>query len=229
MGPHNLIRVLSKLGYCSRKEALSLVKSGAVSVNGRVALSPGLEILEGSKITVNGQLIRKSRYRYIILNKPSGYVTTRSDELNRKTVYDLLTKIPEWLSPVGRLDKETEGLLIFTNDTSYANFLTDPVNGVPRTYRVLVNGEITPDIVQKILKGIDIGSGEHSRPIGCKILKNDKETTLLDLTLTEGKNREIRRLFDSLSRKVLSLTRISYGPYKLEDIPRGEWREVSRL
>ncbi|MFA6079020.1 MAG: pseudouridine synthase [Candidatus Omnitrophota bacterium] len=226
---NNLIRTISKSGYCSRKEALRLVQANAVKINGKPALDPGRKMNPSDRITVNGRPLAKKEARYIIMNKPSGYVTTREDELGRPTVYEFLKDVKGWVFPVGRLDLDSEGLLIFTNDTKLGSILTEPRYEVERTYEVLIDGTLGCEDITAILKGVDIGRGQTSRAKHIKILGSRDGSTLVEITLTEGKNREIRRLFESFGSSVKSLKRIRFGPFKLGNLKPGKWIEVTDI
>ncbi|MFA4982384.1 MAG: pseudouridine synthase [Candidatus Omnitrophota bacterium] len=223
----NLIRSLSKSGVCSRKQALGLVKGGKVAVNGRIVLDPGKNIMERDLISVDGEAVCVRKKRYILLYKPVGYVTTRNDELGRPTVYEFLKDVKEWVFPVGRLDKDSEGLLIFTNDTRFGDRLTDPKYRVPRTYKVTVKGVIEQDDISRLGNGIEIGHGETAKPSKVVIISRDKTSTQLEITLVEGKNREIRRMFECLKKPVLQLIRTRFGPYGIGSTQPGKWREIS--
>lgn len=226
---NNIIRTLSKLGECSRRQALILVQGGRVRINGQAVLDPGKMVKAHDSISIDGTPVSEKKKQYILLYKPAGYITTRKDELNRKTVYELLSGLKEWVSPVGRLDKESEGLLILTNDTEFGNILTDPKYRIPRTYKVTINGILTPEDVIKILHGVIISQNEVSKPTQIKILNIDRTSTVLEITLIEGKNREIRRLFDILGKPVLRLIRTAFGPYRLRSIKPGQWHEIPRI
>lgn len=226
--PHSIIRVLSKQGFCSRKQAVGLVKSGKVRVSGQVVRDPGAKISDDAKLTVSGGLASKKRDIYIMLHKPAGYVTTRSDERGRPTVYHFLKDIKEWIFPVGRLDKDTEGLLIFTNDTNFGERLTNPVCGIQRTYRARLDGCLTDEDIAAIEEGADIGKGDICRPAKVAIISTEKHGQTVEITLTEGKNREVRRIFEALGKPVKHLLRIRFGPYKLGSLKPGEWRMFNR-
>lgn len=224
---HNLIRSLSKSGVCSRKQALELVKDGKVVVNGRIVTDPGKKVMGKDRISVNGEAISTNKKRYILLHKPAGYVTTRNDELGRFTVYEFLKDVKEWVFPVGRLDKDSEGLLLFTNDTRFGDRLTDPKYRVPRIYKVTVKGVISQDDLARLRKGIEIGNGETAKPETVKIIGHDKASTVMEIKLTEGKNREIRRMFECLEKPVLRLIRTKFGPYAIDSTQPGKWHEIS--
>lgn len=221
-----LARIIAKRGACSRSQAFELVEAGRVTVNGCVVTDPIRTVADRDTILVDGKPIGAKASRYILLHKPAGYVTTRSDERGRRTVYDLIGGMKEWVFPVGRLDMDSEGLLIITNDTTLGNILTDPRYRILRTYRVTVSGAVTKGDLSAMRQGVDIGRGETSRPHEVKVLEERDGETVLEVTLTEGKNREIRRLFEALGKPVLRLIRTSYGPFSLGDIPPGAWREI---
>ena len=223
---HNIIRILSKLGVCSRKQAVELVKQKRVKINGRVARYASEKASLKDIILIDNKPALKKKHRYIMLHKPAGYVTTRKDEKDRKTVYELLRGIDDWVFPVGRLDKDSEGLLIFTNDTAFGDKLTDPANFITRTYEVLVDGVVSQDESRKILKGVDIGRGEKSAPVSLRVLEAGLLSTSLEIVLTEGKNREIRRLFEALGRPVKRLVRTRFGNFALGSLKSGQWKEL---
>ncbi len=222
--PHNIIRYLSKLGVCSRKQACELVLQGRVQINGKIVRHPGEKVSGKERITLDGRKVEKNKNIYILLHKPPGYLTTRKDEKGRKTVYDLLHNIPQWVFPVGRLDQDSEGLILLTNDTALGERMTNPRYGIPRTYQVVVHGSPSPNDLKRIREGTEIGRGEKTGPARVKILRQDPGSTLLEITLTEGKNREIRRIFDSLGQPVKKLTRIHFGPFHLGSLKPGEYR-----
>lgn len=223
---HNIVRTISRSGLCSRKQAVLLVKAGKVKLGGKVVTDPGVKVAHPGKISVSGRPLPKKKTRYILLNKPAGYVTSRKDELGRPTVYEFLKDVKDWVFPVGRLDLDSEGLLIFTNDTEFGNTLTDPKYGIKRTYEVLIAGHLDSGQVREILKGVDIGRKEISKPSKIKVIGEKDGSTLVEVTLKEGKNREIRRLFEKLGKPVLKLRRTEYGRYKLGNIKPGTWIEV---
>jgi 23S rRNA pseudouridine2605 synthase len=224
--PHSIIRVLSKQGYCSRKQAVELVKSGKVTIDGRQILDPGYKVPLSIRLEVSGRPVAKKTMRYILLHKPAGYVTTRQDEKGRHTVYHFMKGVKEWVFPVGRLDKDTEGLLIFTNDTAFGERMTNPDSGIPRTYRVWIGGSLGAEEIKAIKLGTSIGRGQRCRPAKVSILGEDHGCQELELTLTEGKNREIRRIFEGLGKPVKRLLRIRFGIYSLDSLKPGEWRDL---
>lgn len=224
---HNLIRTLSKLGLCSRKQALVHVQAGRVTVNGKCVKDPGYVVRREDKIRLNGQTASAKPKQYFIFHKPVGCVTTRSDEKGRKTIYDYLGDIGAWIFPVGRLDLDSEGLLILTNDTAFGHKLTEPSFKIPRTYEVWVQGMLTTEDQNKISQGIDIGRGETSQPSKLKIIQAANLVSHGEITLTEGKNREVRRMFETLGKPVTRLLRTRFGPYHLGNLKPGTWKEIN--
>lgn len=202
---------------------------GKVRINGRRILDPGYKTRKSDRILINGKPIPRVKKRYILLHKPAGYVTTRKDELHRPTVYELLKEIDDWIFPVGRLDRDSEGLLIFTNDTKFGDILTDPRYKTERTYEVLITGHISQEEIADILKGVDIGRNEKSRPINVKILDKNDDSTWVEVTLREGRNREIRRLFEALNRPIKRLIRTKFGSFTLGSIKPGKWIESNKI
>ncbi|MFA6320589.1 MAG: pseudouridine synthase, partial [Candidatus Omnitrophota bacterium] len=161
--------------------------------------------------------------------KPPGYVTTRKDELGRPTVYEFFKDTGDWIFPVGRLDLDSEGLLIFTNDTKFGNVLTEPRYKIERTYEVFIDGVISPAEIAVMLKGVDIGRGEKAQPVSVQALDAKDGCSWVRVTLRAGKNREIRRLFEQFDKPVKRLIRIKYGPFKLGAIKTGRWIELEKI
>ena len=227
---NNVVRILSKRGICSRKQALQWVQEGRVTVNGRTILDPGLQVDLQDRILIDRKSPARKAKRCLLLHKPSGYITTRQDERGRKTVYDLLPEDwdpNDWIFPVGRLDRDSEGLLVFTNDTDLGDRLTDPKHRVPRTYKVWLAGELSNAEVGRVCGGMEIGRGERSGAAEIKVLNRTSTATYLQIILTEGKNREIRRIFEILGKPVERLLRTRFGPFALGNLEPGEWREVA--
>ncbi len=222
----NLIRTLSKLGLCSRSQALVHVQAGHVRVNGKVLKDPGYIVRPHDKILLEGETAKAQEKKYYLFHKPAGCVTTRSDEKGRKTIYDYLGEIGQWVFPVGRLDMDSEGLLILTNDTEFGNRLTEPSFKVPRTYEIWVKGLLTAEDQGKVKKGIDLGRGETSQPAVLTIFKAEDALSHAEITLTEGKNREVRRMFEALGKPVTRLLRTRFGSFKLRDLKPGTWKQI---
>lgn len=222
-----LARALSKLGVLSRRQAIDAVLAGRVRVGGRLVRDPGQPVSpERDRIDVDAVRAHRARALVFAMHKPRGYVTTRSDPDGRPTVYDLLPPEATGTQAVGRLDLATSGLLLFTNDTQLAHRLTAPASAVPRTYVVTVRGTLTDDAVARAVEEGVEDAGEVLRPRSLTVRKRSTRETHVTVVLTEGKNRELRRLFASLGHEVTRLKRISFGPVELGDLPVGQVREV---
>jgi 23S rRNA pseudouridine2605 synthase len=222
-----LDRALSKIGAASRKEARRLIREGRVSVGGRRVRDPDLPVVpEATLLAVDGHRVRRGPRVVLALHKPAGVLTTRSDPGGRPTVYDLLGDVGARIVPVGRLDLASTGLLLLTSDTRLAAWLTDPAQAIPRRYLVSAEGAISDDAVSRIERGIEIG-GVHLAARAVTVRKRSGRETHLLVTLTEGRNREIRRLFAAVGHRVTRLKRVSFGGLALGDLPAGRWRAVT--
>jgi 23S rRNA pseudouridine2605 synthase len=220
-------RALSKLGLASRTEARGLIAAGRVTVNGRIvqdALAP--VDLDQARIAVDGVKGTRSERLVIALHKPRGVVTTRSDPQGRPTVYSLLVDAPGRVVPIGRLDLATSGLLLFTNDTSFGDWLTDPRSGVVKVYLVTVRGRVTEEGVKRLEIGVRAG-GETLRPEAVTLRKASARESHLVVTLTEGKNREVRRLCGAAGHEVTRLRRVQVGGMTLGTLAPGRWKVVT--
>lgn len=223
-----LARVLSKLGYCSRSQAWRLINARRVRVNGAVEKNPERRVDSSrDRIEVDGQLIRAERKVYLMLNKRRGLVTTTSDEQGRATVFRSLEGcgLP-FVSPVGRLDKASEGLLLFTNDTAWAAQIADPKTHLDKTYHVQVDRLAGEDFIRRLQRGAMV----ESEPLKVKhlsVLRHGERNSWLEVVLDEGKNRQIRRLMAALDVEVLRLIRISIGPIKLGSLAKGGFRHLT--
>jgi len=228
MATVSIARALSKMGYCSRSQAEKLVAAGRVSVNGTVQRSLSKRVdMHRDRLQVDGRKVKSARRVYIMLNKPRGLVTTAFDEKGRDTVYHCLAGLDTaWLSPVGRLDKASEGLLLFTNDTRWAARITAPSSHVPKTYHVQINRLADDGLLQRLRAGIVTG-GERLTAAGVRVLRQGEKNCWLEITLNEGKNRHIRRMLESLGIQVLRLVRVAIGPLKLGGLGKGEWRHLT--
>lgn len=222
-----LARALSKLGVLTRSQAIRATLDGRVTVSGRVVRDPGHPVSpERDALAVDGVAAARGAQRLLAMHKPRGYVTTRSDPDGRPTVYDLLPPGCADMRAVGRLDVATSGLLLFTNDTRLAHRLTDPSSGVERTYVVRVRGDLAPLTAARLTTdGVD-DAGECLRAAGIVIRKASRRETHLTVTLTEGRNRELRRMFAAVGHPVTRLKRVAYGGVTLGDLPVGQVREV---
>lgn len=225
-----LHRALSKLGWGSRGQAWDWIASGQVRVEGRIITDPLTWVdLDRQRITRVGQEeLQESASRpsfTVALHKPRGLVTTRRDEHGRRTVYDLLPPDWPWLFPVGRLDADSEGLLILTNDSALAVRLTEPKHGIAKTYRVTVAGCPSPEVVQHLCEGIDLSDG-RTRPAEVRLLAARKQNSVLEIVLREGRNRQIRRMLAAVGHRVRRLVRVAIGGYGLGELPSGAFRPL---
>ena len=219
-------RLLSKLGIASRGTSQQWVCAGRVQVNGRVIRDPATWVLwPKDSVSVDDQPIQDSAKRFILFHKPKGVITTHSDEKDRQTIFDVLPADLGYLHAVGRLDQATSGLLLLTNDSVLSSYLTDPARKVMRTYLVSVRGEFTEAQAKDATVGV-VEGGERLQCHSVKIQKSSGRESHLEVVLVQGKNREIRRLCMALGHEATRLRRIQYGPFKLEDLPSGAWREI---
>ena len=223
-----LARALSKLGYCSRSQARELIREGRVRVDGQLGRDPERPIdLRTGRIEVDGAIIKRSAKVYLMLNKPRGVVTTASDEKDRTTVYEFLEKGRPWVAPVGRLDKASEGLLLLTNDPEWSARVLAPATHLDKIYHVRLDASVDTELLGQLQKGITTSDGNVLRVKRAHILRSGKRRTWLEITLDEGKNRHIRRIFEHLRIEVIRLVRIAIGPLTLGTLPKGSSRELT--
>jgi 23S rRNA pseudouridine2605 synthase len=223
-----LPRALSKLGYCSRTQAEALVAAGRVTVDGKMAtqLETWVDI-STAKIAVDGKPVAAEAFAYYLLNKPRGLVTTRHDPQGRPTVFDCVKHLDHThLSPVGRLDKASEGLLLFTNDTGFAQGLLDPQTHVPKTYHVQVNRFVEDEELAGFMAGVQ-HDGEKLQARRAERLRQGEKNAWLEIELDEGKNRQIRRMLEVLEIEVLRLVRVAIGALPLGELGKGEVRALT--
>ena len=222
-----LARALSKLGFCSRTQAFSFIRSGRVRLNERPVRDPETPVrLDKDRIEVDGKNIDPARKVYLMLNKPRGLVTTRSDEKGRKNIYSLLPNDLEWLAPVGRLDMASEGLLLLTNDSMWGARIASPEAHIEKTYHVQIAAVADPELLDRMRGGIGTKDGEVLRVKRVTILRLGKNSWL-EIVLDEGKNRHIRRMLSELKIEVLRLVRVAVGPIELGDLPKGKTRPLT--
>lgn len=228
----NIMRVqkfMAECGVASRRKSETLIENGAVKINGRVAkigdkVNPNVD-----KVYVHNKRIvikKKGGKRYIMLNKPRGYVTTMKDEMGRKCVADLVKNIPERIYPIGRLDKDSEGLLLFTNDGDFANTVMHPKKKINKIYHVTVRPDMTDEQAEKISKGVVI-DGRKTAPCEVRIISRSDGRANVEMVLHEGRNREIRKMCESVDIEVVRLKRIAIGSVKLGGLKYGMWRDLS--
>jgi 23S rRNA pseudouridine2605 synthase len=240
-----LARALSKMGYCSRSQAVALIRGGLVTLNGRVARDVETPVrIPQDHIEVEGSPVDKAPPLYLVMNKPRGVVTTASDEKGRETVYDLLEPGLPWIGPVGRLDKASEGLLLLTNDSEWASEITEPSSHLDKKYHVQIDCVADSDLLARIIRGGSADGGfadtstadkrgaadesdERPRAKMARLLRHGDKNSWLEITLDEGKNRQIRRLLEAVDVRVLRLVRVSIGPLELGDLKKGSTRRLT--
>ena len=231
MAEERIQKVLADQTDLSRRAAEKLIAEGRVKVNGHpVGLGDKMDP-NVDKVSIDGKsvrIVRKRQYVYIMLHKPRGFLTTRSDEHGRKTVMDLVQGVDAHLRPVGRLDKDSEGLLLMTDDGAFINLLTHPSGGVGKLYRVTVHPRATEEQVIQMSSGVVLDDGVKTQPCVIHVVTDEPERTVMEITLYEGRNRQIRRMCAAVGLEVVRLKRSAEGPVKLGMLQPGEWRELKR-
>jgi len=223
-----LDRILSKAGIASRTTTREWIEEGRVKVNGRVVRNPDHWVETAKDVVhLDGLKVRAEKKIYIALNKPAGVVTSFGDNKERPTVYDYLKDLDRWVFPVGRLDMDTSGLLILTNDTEFGEALLKPESKVPKTYYVKVAGVISADEYFSLAWGLDIGRDERSGLAHVREVRTTEKYTWFELTITEGKNRQVRRMCEAIDHAVLKLVRIRIGDLELGDLSVGKWKPIT--
>ncbi len=225
MSGTRLNKYIASSGLCSRRQADELIESGAVMVNGKKITELGFSVQLKDKVFVNGKLIHPVKHEYYRFYKPAGYITTADDEKDRKTIYDLIPKNLHHLKPVGRLDKDSTGLIILTNDGDLINELTHPSVKVPKLYRVSINGKISQNDIDKMYKGIEIEKGKIAYA-EVDVLDVDSNHTVMEVLLYQGMNRQIRKMFEYLGFEVLTLKRIQHATLNLDGLKRGDVKPI---
>lgn len=248
-----LDRVLSRFGIASRTVARDAIAAGRLKVNGRTVRDPDAWVSpQRDHFELDGRRLRPAPKRYLLFYKPKGVITSHGDPDGRETIYKYLEsagsavrpaigvaasaglkpgsrKGPamEWVAPVGRLDKDTSGLLLLTNDTDFADFVTNPESEIPKTYIVKTNALLSDEVIAQLNAGVEMKRGDTAAPLSVRRREDRGKYTWLDVVLTEGKNREVRRMIEAVGFKVLKLVRTSIGPLTLEGLEVGKWRELT--
>src|SRR5882724_7822610 len=226
-GKSSVTRALSKMGYCSRSQAIALVRAGRVTLNGRLVRDPETPVrIAQNHIGVDGSRVEERPKVYLMMNKPRAVVTTASDEKGRATVYNLLDPAKEWISPVGRLDKASEGMLLLTNDSKWAAKITDPASHLDKRYHVQVDRVAGADLLARLKRGVSVG-GDLLQVKEARVLRVGSKNSWLEITLDEGKNRQIRRLLEAIGVEVLRLVRVAVGPLELGNLKKGSVRQLT--
>jgi pseudouridine synthase len=230
-GPKELLktldRVLSKAGLGSRTEARSWIGTGRVRVNGLLVQTPDYWVnIKTDKVLLDDKPIDLVERRYVLLNKPKGYLTTYKDPENRPTVYDLLKGIDQFLSTVGRLDLDTSGLLLMTNDNDLAEAVTNPAYKLEKTYLVKSATLLSEDQLNQLRNGVELDDG-RTKPAVVDVIRQSEKHTFLEITITEGRNRQVRRMLEAVGSRVLKLVRVKLGPLDLAGLPIGTWRDLT--
>ena len=225
-----LARALSKLGYCSRSQAAELIRAGHIRLNSKLARDPETPVRPGhDKIEVDGRAIERERKVYLVMNKPRGLVTTAADEKGRETVYSILHQSGEnlpWVAPLGRLDKASEGLLLLTNDSEWAARVAAPETHLEKTYHVQIGTVSDEKFIFTMTRGVRTREGDVLTATRCNLLRSGEKNCWLEITLDEGKNRQIRRMIEALGVEVLRLVRVAIGSLELGTLAKGTYRHL---
>ena len=222
-----LDRAISKAGLGSRTEARSWIGGGRVRVNGKLVQTPDHWVdLDRDKISVDGKPLESAELRYILLYKPKGYITTYRDPENRPTVYDLIPTVKQFVGTAGRLDLDTSGLLLLTNDHDLSEAMTNPDHEMTKTYLLKASTRLSDEQINQLAKGVELSDGP-TRPAVVHRQRDSEKYTFLEITITEGRNRQVRRMIEAIDSKVLKLVRIKLGPLTLEGLSIGKWRELN--
>lgn len=218
-------KYIASSGFCSRRKADELIEAGRVRVNGEVVRLLGYEIRTKDKVSIDNKSLRTMKLEYYRFYKPTGYITTSSDEKGRKTIYDILPDEMSHLNPVGRLDKDSSGLLILTNDGNLVYELTHPSIKVAKVYRVTVDAFLKVEDLEKLAGGIELEKGKTAY-CDCEIIERKKDETLLEITLYQGMNRQIRRMIEYLGHNVVHLKRIRHATIDLTGLKKGQYKPL---
>lgn len=231
MALERIQKVMAEQGLCSRRAAEQIILEGRVKINGHPARLGDKMDVNRDTMMIDGErirLVKKQEYHYLMLHKPRGFVTTTSDERGRKTVMDLLADYPVRVFPVGRLDKDSEGLLLLTNDGAFANLMMHPSHGVSKLYRVTVHPRADEGQVVALSKGVTLDDGTTTQPAVVNVVVDEPGRTVLEMTIKEGKNRQIRRMCEAVGLEVVRLRRSAMGAVKLGMLQPGQYRELTK-
>ena len=224
-----LDRVLSRYGIASRTAAREAILAGRLKVNGKLERDPERWVApERDTVELDGKRLRPVERRYLLLYKPKGVITSHGDPDGRKTIYDLLGADGRWVAPVGRLDKDTSGLLLLTNDTEFGHAVMSPESQIPKTYMAKINALLSEEVIAELARGVEMKRGDYARPQSVRRLEDRGKYTWLEIVLTEGKNREVRRMVEAVGFTVLKLVRTRIGPLTLQGLEVGEHRPLTR-
>ena len=227
MAEVRLQKFLAESGVASRRKSEELIEQGKVKVNGRLAMIGDKVDPKKDTITVSGKKIVKTKtFTYVVLHKPRGFITTMNDEMDRKCVAELIKDVPGRVYPVGRLDRDSEGMLLFTNDGAFANAMTHPTKHVPKTYRVTVRPSISEDQITALTQGVIIDD-RKTAPAEVRVVTKEEGRVVLEIILYEGRNRQIRKMCEVVGREVARLKRTAIGSIKLGMLKQGAWRNLT--
>ncbi len=223
-----LNKYIAQAGIASRRKADELIANGNVKINGLPMREMGYDVVEGDVVEVNGRVIESmEKKQYVLLNKPLGYITTVSDDKNRPTVSDLVADVDARLFPVGRLDYNTSGIIIMTNDGDLAYRASHPKHELTKTYRARVAGVLSREKIAKLRRGVDIG-GYVTRPAWVEVIKQGERSAIVEITIHEGKNRQVRKMFAAVGNNVQELERIAIGTIRIGRLKEGHYRKLSK-
>jgi 23S rRNA pseudouridine2605 synthase len=223
-----LNKYIAQAGVASRRKADELIAAGKVRIDGETVTALGFDVEEGQRVSVNGRDVKTdSKKVYLILNKPKGYITTTADDRDRPTVMELVRDVPERVFPVGRLDEETTGLLILTNDGDFANRIAHPKQEIQKTYRAFVSGALSNEKTAKLKRGVDIG-GYTTAQAKVEIIRHGANSAVVELKISEGKNRQVRKMFAAVGCRVMELERIAIGDVRRGRLKSGHVRKMTR-
>ncbi len=223
-----LDRVLSRFGIASRTVSRAAILAGRMKVNGRTVRDPDVWVTpDQDHFLFDGQRLKPARKRYLLFYKPKGVITSHGDPAGRETIYKYLEDVNQWVVAVGRLDKDTSGLLLLTNDTDFADFIMAPESAIQKTYLVKTSGLLSDEAIAQLNAGVELKRGDRAEPLSVGRREDRGKYTWLDVVLTEGKNREVRRMVEAVGFKVLKLVRTRIGPLTMEGLQVGKWRELT--